>query len=815
MVDDLRYAARLLVKNPRINGLIITILGLGIGLNIAVFNYLDATALRPFQYVDQERIVQLVRGRIQRFSGPFTYHAYQELRDNNSIFESVGAFRDRAVTISIGETTESKFGTEVSAGLFELLGAQPMLGRPFMTSELGHGRSQVAIISHQFWKARFGADPGILGGVIRVDGLDREIVGVMPVGFKFYMTSSIWLPLPVDGTSNENESYRLNVLGRLRKEITLEQAHASMATLRESIEASLGGAASGGQGNQVLVLVSPSGAWRAPAGVVAIGVLFQLAAVFVLLIVGWNVAGLLFARGVSRQREIAVRGAIGAPPGRVMRQLLAENLLLAFGGASLGLIVAIWGHDLLLVAFPDSPLRIAVDFRLDLQKLAFAILLSIITVLAVGMFPALRLSKLDLSESLKEGGASATLTRRARRRQGWLAASQVAVSLVLLIGASLTARTTFALRGVERGFDAENVYHVFLSFDSQSSKETQAAVSVRIIEALETHPGIEAVGWENAPTDDIIGTFRDRLRGHIETRDGPSNLAARVRVRAVNASYFRALGLSLVHGSFFGIEDQSSSPTPVILSKRAVALLWPGDMPLGRRIRFPGSGEWLTVVGIVDDIVRLSQRSYDNSEFGVRAEPWPDLYLPVSPSGGPPDPLLYVRPNVARAGFSQIVHDVIGDMSPGVHVAAIRSVEEAEYQPNQNVYHEVAKTLGALGIIALAISALGTYSTVSYMWIERSRELAVRTALGASATALFWLVVRNSLMIGVRGVFIGTLISLALYRLTSGLLFGVSPWDPFSYTGVAFLFLCMAILASLSPARHAVNTDPLENLRQE
>lgn len=817
MVEDLRHAIRVLRKDFLFSALVILILGLGIGLNTIAFSFLETTVLNPFPYKDSDRIVEVVRVARQRWSGPFNYQAYEALRDSNEaleVFEAVAGYRQRPLTISIDETPESVQGAELTPEVFGLLGVEPILGRAFVPDEQGAGRTSVAIISHHLWESRFGSDPQILGNTIWVDGTDRTIVGVMPRSFTFYQASMVWLPLPVDATTPAEDPYRFAVLGRLRGDVGLPQARAAMATLGETLEPLLGDPLNEYEARRraagALKIVTLAEGWNS-FGLGAVGALFQVAAGFVLLIVCANLASLLLARGIARRRELAVRRALGAPRRRLVRQILTENMLFAAAGAATGILVAVWGQGLLLAAFPPTPLLDGIEPALDLRILGFAIGLAVIAVFVFGTMPALELSRTDLGAALKQAGFGATESPRARRWQRGLVITQIAFSLILLIGASLTARSRIAIQEVDPGFDAERVFEVWTSFSGLYSDETRDATTRRIIDALERLPGLESVAWTNSASVDVRGNGR----GFIELRGGLSELNAFNLGRSVNATYFRTFGLPLVGGRFFSEEDRPGTPRVVVLSEQAARTLWPDDDAIGKEIRFPGGRDWLTVVGVVGNVVRITNYSPDRTERGMFASPWPDIYFAAEQFDAPPRVLVYVRPQVDRATLWQLVRATVAEVDPNVPVTMIRTVQEGVYGPNQLVYGVVGQILSAVGLIAIVLSALGTYSVVCYTWAQRRREVGVRVAFGASANDVFKLVLRDTQKLALMGVLAGTTISLGLYRLAARLFFGVSSWDPIAYGSVALLLFAMAAAAGLNPARIAIRTDPVEVLRQE
>jgi predicted permease len=816
---DIRHAVRLLIKSPAISALIILILALGISLNTAVFSFLETTVTNPFPFPEADRLVDIVRPSHRRTSGDFNFPAFAALRDGNEIFAGVAGYRDGTRSVVIGERRERVWGAEVTAGIFELLGVQPMLGRPFTSDEQGPG-APVAIISHYRWRHWFASDPEVLGRTIEVDGSQRTIIGVMPRGFTFYQPfNGVWIPLPVDATTPLEDPYRFSVVGRVRPGVSLAQAQASMATLGEVIDSLLG------EPDNDLDRLRATRSFRiAPLeegmripGRILIGISLQVAAGLVMLVVCANVASLLLVRGLARQREIAVRRALGAPRGRLLRQLVVENLLLALPGAAVGVLVAHWGYDVLRAAIP---LLSGVELRLDLRILAFAIGLATGAVLLFGTETALALSRAEPGDALKEWITIAAGSLRARGWQNRLAILQVALSVVLLTGAALAGRSMLALGDVDPGFDARSVFWFFLTDDDQQLPNGYQDVVHRVAEELDASPAIEAVAWRATAPPEAAGTPRDQFgRGFIETQEGFSSLRVSGTTRggpAVSAGYFRTFGLSLLRGRTFNDQDRPGAPLVAVLSERVAIQLWPGDDPVGKQLRFPGATAWLTVIGVISNVVSVSANNAAGGGSGMQAAPAPDIYLAASQFDNRPiNNVIWVRPALAGAPLLPLLGAKIAEVAPAYQIGSLQSVWERDYASRMDDYLAAGRLLGTLGLIAILLSALGTYTVISYAWALRAREMGVRVAFGATRADIFRLVLRDSQKLALIGVLAGTALSLGVYRLAAGFFFGISSWDPISYAGIAILLLAMAALAGLGPARRATKTDPIDVLRQD
>ena len=816
---DLRHAARLLVRSPGMSALIILVLALGIGLNTVVFSFLETTVTNPFPFPEADRLVDIVRPSHRRISGDFNVPAFSALRDSNEIFAGVAGYQDRSTTVVIDGHSERVWGAEVTAGVFEVLGVRPLLGRSFTADEEGPG-APVAIISHYRWETWFASDPDVLGRTIEVGGTRRTIIGVMPRGFSFYEPfNGVWVPLSVDATTPADDPYRFSVVGRLRPGVSMAQAQAAMATLDGMIDPRLGEPTDEDERLRAArgFRVAPLEEGMRIPGRILIGTFLQVTAGLVMLVVCANIASLLLVRGLARQREIAVRRALGAPRGRLLRQLLVENLLLALPGAVMGVLLAHWGYDVVGAAIPFVS---GVELRLDLRILAFAIGLATAAVLLFGSKTALALSSAEPGEALKEWTAMATGSLRTRRRQNRLAVVQLALSLILLTGAALAARSMLALGDVDPGFDARGVFWLMLTDADQRLPNDYQEVVRTVAEELEASAAIEAVAWRASASADAAGAPRDQWGpGFIETADGLSSLRVRGttgRGPAVPAGYFRTFGLSLLRGRTFDDQDRPGTPLVAVLSDQAAQQLWAGDDPIGKQIRFPGASNWLTVIGVVSSIVSVSSDIPAGGGSGIQAVPVPDIYLAASQfEDRPSNNVIWVRPAVAGTALALLVRSTIAEVAPAYELGLLQSVWELDYARRMDDYLAAGKLLGALGTIAILLSALGTYTVISYTWALRAREVGVRMAFGATKRDVFRLVLRDSQKLALVGVLAGTTLSLGIYRLAAGLFFGISSWDPISYAGIGILLLAIAALAGLSPARRATRADPIEALRQE
>ena len=811
---DLRYGARTLAKNRGFAAIALLTLALGIGANTAIFSVVNAVLLRPLPYAEPARLVSVAGTDTGRPGARIaaSYPDFFDWRERNRSFEGLAAYHSASLM-----WREERGGTEVSgqvvtADLFDLLGAKPHLGRGFARSDERPGGGDAAwpaILSHRFWQERFGGDPRIVGRTMTLDRRSFEIVGVMPPGFQFPIQADpvdLWVTPAIDFASvgesrrpvTERRGYRfLEVLGRLRPGVTLAQAQSEM----DAIAANLTREYPDNNLNNGILLQAFD---RNLTADYRQALLVVFAAVgCVLLIACANVANLLLGRAVARRKELAVRAALGAARGRLLRQMLTESLLLSLGGGALGLLPAWWGIEGLMRLLPADLPRGA-EVALDPQVLGFAFASSLLTGLLFGLAPALQASRIDLAGAMKTG---ASPPPRARLRS-LLVVGEVALAVVLLIAAGLLTRTFLKLQRVELGFDARNVLTAELTVsDSQyPGAEQKAQFFQRAVERVRALPGVASAGAIlplPLSGDDVSGSFQ------LVDRPAPPGQEAKTQIRFAGLDYFCAMKIPLLAGRDFTARDDLAAPAVAIVSRQFVNAYFPNESPLGKRLLLPmgvrADETTCEIVGVVNDVKH-------RSDLGREAEP--ELYLPYAQLPFVGQMSLVVRATVPAAALARDVQRELAALDREVSLRKVRTYEQhlgaAIAQPRLN-----ALLFGLFALLAFALGVIGLYGVMAYAVTQRTREIGVRLALGARTPDILAMVLGQGMRLALLGVAIGIGAALALTRLLTGLLFGVAPADPLTFIAVPLALALVALLACWLPARRAMQVDPMTALREE
>ncbi|HXG65438.1 MAG TPA: ABC transporter permease [Blastocatellia bacterium] len=815
--QDIRFGIRGLLKGRGITTIAILALALGIGANTAIFSVVNALLIRSLPYENPDRLVMLWDVNPQLQVGfdllPVTAANLADWRDQNSVFEHVAAFAAAYFNLTGAGAPERIGGARVSGDFFQTLGAKPIMGRAFFPEEDQPGRNQVVVISHALWRQQFGSDPNLIGKTTTLDGKGYTVIGIMPQGFHFprgnemphYMEvptlSHIWTPF---GLSNEQKSNRGShyymAMARMKPGVRAEQAQAEMSALAANLEKQHP-ETNTGFGVKLQPLQEQL------VGKMRVSLLVLLGAVgFVLLIACANVANLLFARSTARQKEIAIRMALGASRLRIIRQLLTESLLLALAGAVLGILLALWGVDLLLAVGPgDIPRQ--EEIGIDARVMGFALLLSLATGLTFGLAPALQISRPDLNEALKEGARGAAGSLRRNRVRNALVVSEVALSLVLLIGAGLMMRSFLRLQQVNPGFDPENVITMRISQPGPKfgGSGNHAAFFKQVIERIQALPGVEAAGAvSHLPLSgaEEIDDFIIEGRPPVAIGD-PGPMAD---MRAVSADYFHVMRIPLLRGRYFTEHDDEDARRVAIISDSLARRFWPGEDPIGKRVNRGDADvetDWLTVVGIVADVKHssLEIESRPHLYFPYLQTPWASMTVVARASADPASLAGALRNEVWAVNKDQPVSDIRPMQD---YLAA------AVTQRRFNML-----LLGLFAALAMTLAAVGIYGVISYSVTQRTREIGIRMAVGAQAGDVFRMVVGQGLALVLTGVTIGLAAAFALTRVMSSLLYEVSATDPVTYTTISLLLTGVAVLASIIPARRAAKVDPMAALRHE
>jgi putative ABC transport system permease protein len=798
LLHDLRYGLRMLAKKPGFTVVAVFTLALGIGANSAIFSVVNGVLLRPMQLEDPDRLIKIWEKLPAGGQGTASAPNLKDWREQNTVFNGIAAYQFSSLNLRGQESPERLSGATVSPNFFDVVGVRPQLGRAFQTGEDEAGRNRVALLSHRLWHRAFGGDAGVVGKEIPLNGENYTVIGVMPPDFRFpSRLTEIWVPLviPPDLVDSRDNHWMLT-LARLKPDVGFEQAREQMVTIAKRLEQQYPDAQAGR--SVFLIPLQEETVQNIRPALRAL----MFAVGFVLLIACANVANLLLARATSRRREIAVRTALGAGRLRLVRQLLTESLLLALAGGALGLALAKWGVEALLVLAGNFLPR-ANEVGLDWRVAAFTAALSLMTGLFFGLIPALQSSRVELQSALKEGAGAGAQTNLLR---GALVVVEVAATLVLLIGAGLLIKSFIRLYETDLGFKAENVLTMSLALPKAKYPDAQAASSFHqmLLERVRSLPGARSTGVIN-----YLPLQQSGFNGDITIEgQGPyePGRAPWAEFRAISPDYFRTLGIPLVSGRFYTAQDQSSS-TPVVIVNQTLARRYlSGQDPIGKRIRVIGN-DWRTVVGVVGDVRQSGVTQ------AVRAE----VFVPVTQAVYAPltqTMSLAVRADAEPEALASAVRNAVREIDPAQPVFNVKTME-AVVADSVSDRRLNMLLLGIFAAVALTLAVIGIYSVMSYTVSQHTREIGIRMALGARPTDVLKLVVGQGMGLTLVGVCLGVAGAFGLTRLMATLLYGVTPTDPLTFAAVSALLMIVALLACCIPARRATKVDPMVALRNE
>jgi putative ABC transport system permease protein len=808
LLQDLRYGLRSLLKRPGFTVVAVLALALGIGANSAIFSVVNSVLLRPLPYKDPEQLVIAWETNPQLLSDYLKTHNeaapanFFDWQTESRSFENLAAFRWQDFNLTGGDAPEQVMGNAVTPNMFATLGVRPALGRDFLAEEGQAGRENVVILGHGLWQRRFGSDPGVVGQTIGVNGRPHTVVGVMPEGFEFPRAASeLWTPLaPTDDFKTNRTAHFLYTRARLKPGVTIEQAQAEMDTIAARLRQQYPDT-NNQRGVRLASLSEESVAQIKPA------LLILLAAVgFVLLIACANVANLMLARAAARQKEIAIRTALGAGRLRIIRQLLTESVLLSLLGGTCGLLLALWGIDLLLASMPRQFAlgipgwnKIGLDYRV----LGFTLGVSLLTGILFGLFPAWQASKYDLNESLKEGSKGSAGQGRKRFRNA-LIVSEVTLALVLLVGSGLMMRSLWRLMDVRPGFDPQNLTTLQLSLpQAQYARDEQVvAFYSELTRRLENLPGVEAAATiDMMPMGGSGGTTSFIVEGRPAPAPGQYPEA---NARTSSPGYFRTMRIPVVKGRDFSEHDTAEKPFVVVINETMARKYWPGEDPIGKRLLDPRDRTPpAEVIGVVGDV----------KHFGLDDQAEEYIYTSAlqTPGSGM---FVVVRTTTDPVGMTATLRKEVQALDKELPVFDVKPMEQRIVE-STGARRLVMFLLGVFALVALILASVGIYGVMAYSVTQRTHEIGIRVALGASRGDILRLVVRQGMLLVLAGVALGLLVSLAVTRFMSGLLFGVMPNDPATLVGVSLLLAGIAFIACLVPALRAMKVDPMVALRYE
>ena len=809
--QDLRYAGRVLLKQPGFTLVAVVTLALGIGANTAIFTVVDAALLRSLPYREPERLVHLWEAKQNRDfdRSEASYPDFLDWRaQTGEVFEGVAGYTGRPFTLTGGETPERLAGAAVTANFFDVLGVRARHGRTFLADEDKPESAPAVVLGHGLWQRRFGGDPKVVGSQVTLSGDSYTVVGVLPPDFSFAPagSSELWTALhPLPFQTSRRYMHWLNVVARLKPETSLDAARGRLAATGRAIAAADPGSHAG-----TSVVAVPL--HEEVVGAVRPVLVALLAAVgLVLLIACVNVANLLLARGAARRKEVAIRVALGASRWRLVRQLLTESVLLSAAGGALGLVIALWGVDLLVAGIPSAQLAQMPYLRqlaLNPGVLLFTAALSLLTGLVFGLMPALDASRADLQEAMKEGGRSSG-SKAAGRLRGALVVSEVALALVLLVGAGLLVKSLLRMLSVDPGFRTANLLTVQISLSPQrfaddSDGSRSAAFFEELLRRTESLPGVEgAAAVSNLPLSGDGGTGRPTVVG----RPAPPGDWSESHLRMVSPGYFDVMGVPVVRGRGFGERDRVGAPSVLLVNQTFADRIFPGEDPAGQRITFSFTEGQppFEIVGVVGD---EKIKSLDSQTTPV-------IYFPMLQNADTSTALV-VRTASDPEGVVGALRGELRALDPEAPLFGVRTMERVIADaPATFMRRYPAYLIGVFAAVALVLASVGIYGVISYAVSQRTHELAIRAALGARRRDLLGLMLRQGMALALVGVAAGVLGALALTRLMASLLYGVSATDPAVYAGVAALLLTVAVLACLVPARRATKVDPIQALRYE
>ena len=805
-MHDLKFAFRQLLKNPGFTGVAVLTLALGIGANTAIFSLVYGVLLRPLPYREPEQLVRVFQSSAGQPKFPMSAGAFQDYRERNSTLSGLALYTRQDLELSKDGQAELLAALRITSGFFGVLGVQPLLGREFLREDEAPEHHHVVILSHGLWQRRFNGDPQIIGKSVQLTGESFTVVGVMPAGVQHVggeyrslphgESVDFWWPVTLKPQDDRGSHY-MNAIGRLKPGITPALALADFTRLAE-------GMAQQYPNTDSFFRIAIKSLHEEIVGSSRTTLLLLFGTVLlVLLIACANVANLLLARASAREREMAVRTAVGAGRWRIVRQLLTESVLLAALSSLVGILLA-QGAMVALAKFGPEQLPRLQAVRLDGHVLLFTLGLTVLTGVLFGLAPAWQAGRANINGLLKDGGRAGVGGRQLRLRDV-LVTAEVALALMLLVGTGLLVRSFWRLQQTSPGFNPERVLTALISlpYTGYASQAERGLFLQKLLAETASLPGVESAGL----TSDLPWTGYDENSSFtIEGKSFPPNEGAGGRYHFVSEDYFRTVEVPLLAGRFFNASDRMGQPQVLLVNQALAARYWPGESAVGKRITFsdtPKESDWRTIVGVVGDV-----KDRPESEAAV-----PAFYISLAQSPQR-QVTLAVRTRAEPSGMVAALRETVQKIGPTVPLADIRTLNtlaEGAVAGRRFTFGLV----GCFAATALILAAIGIYGVLSYLVSQRTREIGVRMALGAQARDVIRLTVRQGMRPTLLGVAIGLMGAFALTRLMSGFLFGVSATDPETFAASAFLLILVALLPCWLPARRASRVDPMVALRSE
>ena len=803
-LQDLLFGTRMLYKNRGFTSVALIALAVGIGANTAIFSVVNSVLLHPLPFRDPQRLIMIWENYQQR-GGPEREWAspadFRDFRDQAQSFEHVAALVGWGPTLTGQGEPEDLQGAGVSYDTFEMLGVEPALGRNFRPDEDQAGAERVVVLSHQFWQRRLAADPTVVGKSLTLSGESFTVIGVMPRGLRFPILNNtdVWRtigPVLAGNSRCQRDCLILRVMAKLKPGVTIETARAEVTAIADQ-NAERFPDSNKGVGATLVPLHEQLVGDVRPAMLVLLG-----AVGLVLLIACANVANLLLARAAAREKEVAIRAALGASPARLIRQHLTESILLAVIGGALGLLIAFWMVDLLLSFAPPGTPRIE-EVAIDSGVLVFTLGIALLTGVAFGLAPALLASRTDFNSALKEGGRDTSATSRGARVRSALVVSEVALALMLLIGAGLLIKSFVNLQRVDPGFNPKNVLRVDITIPRTRYTEPirSAAFYKQLLDRVSTLSGVEYAGAVSSLPLSGSGTDANfAIEGQPPSEPDRQPVAW---YSSITPGYFRALGIRLLKGRELTERDSADGPKVVIISETMARRYFPDSEALGKRLMFGGGKDLREIVGVVSDV----------KYFGLSVDSRPSMYFPhaQNPARGMS---VVVRTKGDPLTLAAAIRGEVSTLDRDLAVSNVMSMEEL-VGVSLAAPRFTLLLLGAFAAVAMLLAAIGVYGVVSYSVTQRSHEIGVRMALGARVSDVLKLVVGQGMKLVLGGVGLGLIAAYAMTRAMESLLFGVSATDVTTFASTALLLAGVALGACLVPARRATKVDPMESLRYE
>jgi putative ABC transport system permease protein len=815
LLQDLKFSLRMIRKNRVFTIIAVLTLALGIGVNTAIFSVVNTVLLRPLPYAESEKLMVIGEVNPHAAINPVSIAPanFADYRDQNKTFQSMAFYRitgRSGFNLSGVGTPERVVGALTSAALFPTLGVKMELGRYFQPEEERPGSAKSVILSYALWERRFGLDRSIVGKNIELSGATYQVVGVTPKGFEFPTKDvlpsggasltrpvELWVPMTLSDNDWQARGSRfLFAVGRLKPGVSVEQAQADLALISQRLSGQYA------QSKDWYARVIPM--HEQAVGSIRLALLILFGAVgFVLLIACANVANLFLARAAGRQKEFAIRTAVGAKRSRIIRQLLTESGLMAVAGGLLGMVLAIWAVRVLISLAPGN-IPLSAGVSLDVRVVVFTLAVSLLTALIFGLAPAFQTTKLDLNETLKDSGRTTT-GASGHRLRGLLVISEIALAGMLMIGAALLVKSFSRLQNVDPGFDATNVltFQISLPISKYGDDPKSSTFYQQLQDRLKALPGVESVsGTTVLPMDGTSNYTSFTIEGRPPLAQGEFLFAEHI---GIFPNYFRTLRIPLLKGQEFTPQMGHQSTPVVIINESMARLYWPNDDPIGKRILIDyDQGVAREIVGVVSNV----------KHFGLDAPPKPEMYVPQYQYEYLSSYLTVRTNNSDPLSLTSAVAQATREVDPDLPIYTVRTMD-------QNIAQSVARQrfsmllMSIFAAVAAVLSCIGLYGVIAYSVNQRKQEMGIRIALGAQSSHILKLIVGYALKLALIGVGISLVGAFLLTRLMSSLLYGVSAKDPLSFAGIAFLLIFMAILSGFIPARKATKVDPMVALRNQ